>query len=510
MNLMADSEKNDNPFTKSKTEDSGGGMMRPMVLGCSLLLSMAFGTVGCHLNNRYVTHADLQNTMKAMRQDRADDMALFCAQPICAQRAPEWRQEAVISTEGYRRAADSLDSAIRSRAQWQQKLENLTREALTARTIKARAVAIAHACELDNGSLLETLKAIELCMAVASHNLANARTVGFKRSKVHHLGSESVPVRIFTQGRLEKTGNQLDLAIMGDGFFRVALFHREKRYTRAGSLTHNAEGMLVTTSGLAIEPSITIPPGAVVSIANDGTVTTTVGGQAPSVAGRISIVRFANPAGLSSGGKDLLSETAASGTAVEGTAGQKGFGEIRQGFLERSNVQIRQEVTQIIMLRQWSNGITRALEAIYDPRAARGERIGTADADTPEITILLENGPEKAEDPDKLVYVEMYPITTNLGDVGSRRFVKAGIVLSVTKRREEEVTKLVSEERNSGAVAIKNWLIKYFSGLKLSEVKGPKQHNRMCREIKDGLNQLLWPNKPPVVQEVLFHEFMVQ
>jgi len=225
-----------------------------------------------------------------------------------------------------------------------------------------------------------------------ANNLANINTTGFKRSqldfqdlvymKLQEAGAEisagvktpmateigmgvrpAATLKVFSQGELENTGNELDVAIMGDGFFKVTMPSGDTRYTRSGSLTRNAEGELVTVSGYTIEPTITIPEGATVSIGNDGTVTTAVGDDSPSSAGKITIVRFANPAGLSSEGENLLSETDASGTATEGTAGEDGFGAIRQGFLERSNVQMVTELVNLIKAQRAYEINSRAIRA---------------------------------------------------------------------------------------------------------------------------------------------------
>jgi len=236
------------------------------------------------------------------------------------------------------------------------------------------------------------MAAQQMLVDTIANNLANINTTGFKRSqldfqdliymKLQDAGAEvsagvkspiateigmgvrpAATLKVFSQGELENTGNELDIAIMGDGFLKVTLPSGDTRYTRSGSLTRNAEGALVTMSGYAIEPAITIPEGAKISIGNDGTVTTTVGDEAPSSAGKIALVRFANPAGLTSEGENLLAETDASGTATEGTAGEEGFGAIRQGFLERSNVQMVTELVNLIKAQRAYEINSRAIRA---------------------------------------------------------------------------------------------------------------------------------------------------
>jgi len=140
-------------------------------------------------------------------------------------------------------------------------------------------------------------------------------------------------------------------------------------------------------------------------------------------------------------------------------------------------------------------------------RAAAGPEGTGAGERTPETLIIPENKPKEAISSDELVDVKMEPVTTNLGDEGSRRFVKVGITLSVIKGRDDEVTELITKKK---AAVIKNWLIGYFSEIRLSEVNGPKHRNKMRREIEDAFNQLLWPNQPPVIRQVWFEQFMIQ
>jgi len=140
-------------------------------------------------------------------------------------------------------------------------------------------------------------------------------------------------------------------------------------------------------------------------------------------------------------------------------------------------------------------------------RASAAPKGAAADNRRPETLIIPEDKPKEAIEPDDLVDVKMEPVTTNLGDEGSRRFVKVAITLSVNKGREDEVAELITKKK---AAVIKNWLIAYFSELKLSEVKGPKHRNKMRREIEDAFNQMLWPDEPPVIRQVWFEEFMIQ
>ncbi len=146
------------------------------------------------------------------------------------------------------------------------------------------------------------------------------------------------------------TDNPLDLAINGRGYFKAQMPNGDKGYTRSGSLQLSPTGQIVTTEGYPIDPGITIPTDTkTISISDQGLVQVTRDGQvAPSDAGRITMTVFANDAGLQSLGGNFYLETAASGTATDGLPGDIGFGSVRQGFLEASNVDMVAEITTLI------------------------------------------------------------------------------------------------------------------------------------------------------------------
>ena len=175
----------------------------------------------------------------------------------------------------------------------------------------------------------------------------------------------SEATRVIDSGWMEKTDRSLDVAIEGDGFFQVGGPNGAVRYTRDGSFRINAQGQLVTSGGYTLEPAITIPADArSVSIGKDGTVSVFCGSSGtPTSAGQITLVRFANPAGLSSEGGNLLAETPASGSPTTGTAGQDGLGTIQQGFLERSNVQMVTELVNLITAQRAYEINSRAIRA---------------------------------------------------------------------------------------------------------------------------------------------------
>lgn len=216
-------------------------------------------------------------------------------------------------------------------------------------------------------------------MRVISNNLANVNTTGYKRDRAafETLAYQTVTVpgapstsetkyatglnlgtgvriqgtsRIDTQGTLATTGNSLDLALDGDGYFQVTLPGGTLGYTRAGNFSRSAEGQLVTAEGYAVQPGITVPAGATsITIGTDGTVSATIAGQTePSEIGQVQIATFPNAAGLQAKGDNYLTESAASGAANLGVAGQDGRGNIRQGMLEGSNVNVVEELVNMI------------------------------------------------------------------------------------------------------------------------------------------------------------------
>ena len=212
-----------------------------------------------------------------------------------------------------------------------------------------------------------------------ANNLANANTTGFKRTtlvfqdllyqtvsapgegesagaappatlQMGHGATPVATVRNFLQGSLSSTQNPLDLAINGNGFLQVARPDGTIAYTRDGTLTMSADGILVTQSGLPIEPEISIPPDASqVEISQDGVVRARIQSEpVPVELGQIELARFNNAAGLQAIGGNLYVETIASGEPIIGTPGEDGLGAIRQGFVESSNVEVVQEMVNLI------------------------------------------------------------------------------------------------------------------------------------------------------------------
>ena len=228
------------------------------------------------------------------------------------------------------------------------------------------------------------MAAQQLNVEVISNNIANMNTVGFKRQRaefqdllyqsIERAGAQSsdqgtvVPTgvqigggvkagsvyRITGQGALTGTQNTYDLAIQGRGYLRVLMPTGETAYTRAGNLSLNDQGQLVTEDGYQIQPSITVPADAVdVTISKSGQVQVTkADAPTPEIAGQIELATFINEAGLEAMGDNLYMESGASGPAVTGAPGTTGFGTLLQGYTEASNVDAVSEITALIVAQR--------------------------------------------------------------------------------------------------------------------------------------------------------------
>ena len=228
------------------------------------------------------------------------------------------------------------------------------------------------------------MAAQELNVEVISNNIANMNTVGFKRQRaefedllyqnIEQAGAQTsdqgtiVPTgvqigagvrsgsvyRITTQGTLTNTGNQLDIAIDGQGYFQVLMPTGDTAYTRAGNFSVNDQGQIVTTDGYLIQPAITVPSNATsVTISPSGQVQVTQpGAAAPAVVGQIQLATFVNQGGLEAIGDNLFLVSAASGAATTGSPNTAGFGQLKQGYTEASNVDAVAEITALIVAQR--------------------------------------------------------------------------------------------------------------------------------------------------------------
>lgn len=238
------------------------------------------------------------------------------------------------------------------------------------------------------------IQAQDAKLQTIANNLANVNTVGFKRERAMfadlayqveqqpgaqlsdnarapsgvQLGTGTRLVgtqKVFTNGSLQTTGQQFDVAIVGQGFLRVELAGGETAYTRAGQLQVNAEGRLTNSQGQPLLPEITVPANATaLTIGDTGQVTATVSGStAPVELGQLTLAGFVNPAGLLAIGDNLYRETVASGVANEGAPGANGLGTLKQGALEGSNVQVVEEMVEMITAQRTYEMSTKVLTA---------------------------------------------------------------------------------------------------------------------------------------------------
>jgi flagellar basal-body rod protein FlgG len=235
------------------------------------------------------------------------------------------------------------------------------------------------------------MRAQELLIDNTANNLANVNTTAFKRTIVNfadllyetnrppaaatgtgaaapvglQIGNGVRPInttKIFGQGSAQESGIETDLAIEGDGFFKVTS-NNSVFYTRDGSFRVNSNGQLVNSDGLIVEPAITVPAETTrIRITPEGELHATVEGQEAPV-GQIALFRFINPEGLLNEGGNLYSASAAAGAETQGLAGVGGFGRLRQGFLEGSNVQVVSELVSLITAQRAYEINSRAIRA---------------------------------------------------------------------------------------------------------------------------------------------------
>lgn len=229
-------------------------------------------------------------------------------------------------------------------------------------------------------------------MSVISNNLANVNTTGFKKGRavfqdlmyqnIRQAGGQSsegtqlpsglnlgtgvrtvATEKMFTQGNAIKTDNSLDVAIQGRGFLQILMPDGSTSYARDGSFQLDANGQIVTSSGYALQPSITVPANTVsVNISSDGTVEALApGASTPTTIGNIQLADFINPAGLQPMGENLFKETSSSGSPQVSTPGLNGLGTLTQGFLESSNVNVVEELVNMIEAQRAYEMNTKAI-----------------------------------------------------------------------------------------------------------------------------------------------------
>lgn len=233
---------------------------------------------------------------------------------------------------------------------------------------------------------------------VIANNIANINTTGYKRTRAEFtdllyqmervqgvptqtgeglvpegaqlgLGTRLSAIRLLNvQGPLTETGNRLDLAINGPGWFQIAGPNGETLFTRAGAFNTNAAGQIVTADGYQIEPAVTLPAGtSVVEINQTGEVFAKIAGDANMVSvGQITLANFPNPAGLNALGGNLFQVTEASGAAITGLPASASFGNVQQGYLESSNVDPVREITELISAQRAYEMNSKVIQAADD------------------------------------------------------------------------------------------------------------------------------------------------
>jgi len=250
------------------------------------------------------------------------------------------------------------------------------------------------------------MRAQQLMVDTIANNLANVNTTGFKRSRVSfedllyqtlqgaRAGNPADPqtvgpmqvgkgvranaiLRLHSQGSLEQTGRALDVAIEGEGFFQVVRPDGNVAYTRDGTFGISDTGQIVTAGGYRVLPGISIPREATeVTVAASGVISAVLAGNAtPVELGRLELARFVNPAGLQAVGENQYVETVASGQPVTGFAQEQGFGRVLQGYLEASNVEIVQEMTDMIAAQRAYEINAKAIRAGEDMMAVTSDLI---------------------------------------------------------------------------------------------------------------------------------------
>ena len=238
------------------------------------------------------------------------------------------------------------------------------------------------------------LAAQDTAMATVANNLANVNTNGFKSDRAvfedlfysieKQPGAQADEIntvpsgiqlgsgvrvagtqKVFTEGSIQTTGQPMDLAIVGRGFFQVEAPNGDILYTENGQFQLNAEGVMVNAQGLPLTPAIEVPQGSTgFTVGADGIITAVLPGDTlPSELGQITLVNFTNPGGLEALGGNLYRESVASGEAVEGVPGEEGLGQLKQGVLEGSNVQVVEAMVAMIAIQRAYEANAKVLDA---------------------------------------------------------------------------------------------------------------------------------------------------
>ena len=251
------------------------------------------------------------------------------------------------------------------------------------------------------------MDAQQLVLDNTANNLANVNTTGFKASEVafqdllyanlRQPGGESanglqIPnglqigsgvrvagnTKLFTPGAISQTGNQLDMAIQGNGFFQITMPSGGVQYTRDGSFRLSSTGQLVTADGYLVQPNLTIPQEATsITVGIDGTVSVVTANSpnTSTVVGQLQLANFVNPAGLSSQGSNLFTQSPASGAPQTAAPGQNGTGTLLGGSLEQSNVNVVSEMVNLIQAQRAYEFNTKAVNVADEMLSSTNELV---------------------------------------------------------------------------------------------------------------------------------------
>ncbi|ACK49010.1 flagellar basal-body rod protein FlgG [Methylocella silvestris BL2] len=252
------------------------------------------------------------------------------------------------------------------------------------------------------------MAAQDLNVAVIANNIANINTTGFKRARAEFtdllyqaerlqgvssrgqsntipegaqlgLGVRTASIRnLHIQGTLTNTGNKLDWALNGRGWFQVTDANGDTVYTRAGAFNTNGTGQIVTSDGYIVSPTMIVPTNAVdVTVSQSGMVSATLSGQpAPQQLGQISLANFANEAGLTPLGNNLYRQTEASGSPIVGVPGDPGFATVSQSYLESSNVDPVKEITDLIAAQRAYEMNSKVIQAASEMESTVSKNMG--------------------------------------------------------------------------------------------------------------------------------------
>jgi flagellar basal body rod protein FlgG len=274
-------------------------------------------------------------------------------------RAPDFQEQNILQ----RMIVQSLKEDLKEQQQLQAEISKLSKEIRDSESAQRKLFAWM-AMKLDKADVA-TGKAID----IAIDNIANCKTTGFKKQRVHIQDGKIVDTyRVWTMGDFSLTSNPLDIVIQGQGFFQIRQSSGEIAYTRNGNFHLNRDGDIVSSEGNLLYPKISIPQDQIgINLGSDGNVSIMIPRESqPRRGGRIELALFHNPSGLEAVGPKLFVETPASGQPVVACPGENGVGTILSGYLESSNVSILEELIQLRTLQSREKGVYQALMTIHE------------------------------------------------------------------------------------------------------------------------------------------------